>query len=85
MNQSGADLGTFQYRLIVGKRNGVPDVIETAFGWCADGANERRIITGVNWSPAIDSPFRSLDGESLDTILSEQRCGGHEPKEDSRA
>ena len=45
----------------------MPDVIETAFGWCPDGANERRIITGVNWSPAIGNPFRSLGpfGESL--------------------
>ena len=33
----------------------------------------------MNWSPAIDNPFRSLDGESLDSILSEQRCGHEEP------
>ena len=59
----------------------MPDVIETAFGWCPDGANERRIITGVNWSPAIGSPFRSLGayGKSLDTILSKQRSGRDEP------
>lgn len=56
-------------------------MIETAFAWCPEGANQRRIITGVNWSPAIGNPFRSLGtyGKSLDTILSEQRSGYDEP------
>jgi hypothetical protein len=32
---------------------------------------------GVNWSPAIINPFRSLGpfGKSLDAILTEQRAG----------
>jgi DNA topoisomerase VI subunit B len=47
---AGTDLQTFRYRRNFGETDGVPDVIETAFGWCPDGANERRIITGVNWS-----------------------------------
>jgi DNA topoisomerase VI subunit B len=78
---AGADLATFRYRRTFGETDGVPDVIETAFGWCPDGANERRIITGVNWSPAIGSPFRSLGayGQSLDSILTEQRSGHDEP------
>ena len=78
---AGADPETFQYRRFLGETDGIPDVIETAFGWCPDGANERRIITGVNWSPAIGNPFRSLGsyGEILDTILSEQRSGRDEP------
>ncbi len=78
---AGADLQTFRYRRNFGEADGVPDVIETAFGWCPDGANERRIITGVNWSPAIGSPFRSLGvyGKSLDTILSKQHSGRDEP------
>jgi DNA topoisomerase VI subunit B len=78
---AGGDLETFRYRRIFGETDGVPDVIETAFGWCPDGANERRIITGVNWSPAIGNPFRSLGnyGESLDSILTEQRSGRDEP------
>ncbi len=78
---AGADLQTFRYRRNFGETDGVPDVIETAFGWCPDGANERRIITGVNWSPAIGSPFRSLGayGQSLDSILTEQRSGPDEP------
>ena len=66
---AGADLETFRYRRTFGETDGIPDVIETAFGWCPDGANKRRIITGVNWSPAIGNPFRSLGayGESLDS------------------
>ncbi len=43
---AGGDLEAFRYRRIFGETAGVPDVIETAFGWCPDGANERRIITG---------------------------------------
>jgi hypothetical protein len=56
-------------------------VIETAFGYCPKAPPVRRIITGVNWSPAIGNPFRSLGsyGESLDSILSEQRSGRNEP------
>jgi hypothetical protein len=79
--KAGADPETFQYRRIVGETDGIPDVIETAFGYCPDGADTRRIITGLNWSPAIGNPFRSLGayGESLDTILAEQRSGRNEP------
>jgi hypothetical protein len=78
---AGADLKTFNYRRSFGETDSVPDVIETAFGWCPDGADQRRIITGVNWSPAIGNPFRSLGsyGESLDTILAKQRSGRGEP------
>jgi hypothetical protein len=67
---AGADLATFRYRRTFGETDGVPDVIETAFGYCPGGANERRIITGVNWSPTIGNPFRSLGpyGESLDSV-----------------
>jgi hypothetical protein len=78
---AGAELEAFRYKRNFGDTDGVPDVIETAFGWCPQGANERRIITGLNWSPAIGNPFRSLGsyGESLDTILAQQRSGRAEP------
>jgi hypothetical protein len=79
--EAGADLEAFKYRRDFGETDNIPDVIETAFGWCPDGAGQRRIITGVNWSPAIGSPFRSLGsyGESLDSILAGQRSGRDEP------
>ena len=55
---AGADFETFKYRRMFGQNDGVPDVIEAAFAYCPEGENERRIITGVNWSPAINNPFR---------------------------
>jgi hypothetical protein len=78
---TGVNLETFRYRRNFGESDGVPDAIESAFGWCPDGENQRRIITGVNWSPAIGNPFRALGayGESLDSILAEQRAGHAEP------
>ena len=54
---AGANLETFEYRRIFGEMDGVPHVIETAFAKCLDGADERRIITSVNWSPAIGKLF----------------------------
>ena len=57
--------------------DGVPWVIETAFGWCPEARQSRRLVTGVNWSPGIVNPFRQLGrfGESLDTVLAKQRAG----------
>jgi DNA topoisomerase VI subunit B len=77
----GGNPETFRYHRAVGLADGIPDVIESAFAWCPNGVNQRRIITGVNWSPAIGNPFRSLGscGGSLDTILAEQRSGREEP------
>ena len=55
-------------------------LVETAFGWCPEGES-RRLVTGVNWSPGIINPFRELGhfGQSLDTILSQQRVDRDEP------
>ena len=77
----GVEPATFKYQRAVGESEGLPEVIETAFGWCPNGENKRRIITGLNWSVAIGNPFRSLGsyGESLDSILAEQRSGREEP------
>ena len=77
---AGADPRVFRYKRAFGETEGIPDVIESAFGWRPKG-DRRRIITGLNWSPAIGNPFRSLGpyGESLDSILTEQRSGPVEP------
>jgi hypothetical protein len=58
----------------------LPWVVETAFAWAPD-LDTRRIITGVNWSPGINNPFRQLGriGQSLDTILAQQRATSDEP------
>ena len=38
-------------------------------------------ITGVNWSPGIDNPFRQLgrDGEGLDAVLEKVRANSSQP------
>ena len=54
--------------------------METAFGWCP-ALEQRRIVTGVNWSVALGNPFRSFGrtGEGLESLLAEQRAGRNEP------
>jgi DNA topoisomerase VI subunit B len=77
---AGCEMESFQYRKASGERDGVPWVLETAFAWRPE-ATDRRIITGVNWSPGILNPFRELGsfGESLDSVLERQRAGQNEP------
>ena len=74
---------SFDYRKIADHDDdGIPCIIETAFGWLGDKAEpERRLVTGVNWSPGIHNPFRTLGcfGMSLDSILSRQRVDADEP------
>jgi DNA topoisomerase VI subunit B len=77
----GVHTDTFQYKAVIGDaENGVPVVIETAFGWCPKGES-RRIITGVNFSVALGNPFRSFGqtGEGLERMLAQQRVGSGEP------
>ena len=70
---------SFAYRLVKGETNGVPWVVEAAFAY-APGASGRTLITGINWSPALTNPFRSLGGwTSLDTVLTEQWARPGEP------
>jgi DNA topoisomerase VI subunit B len=60
----------------------LPWVVETAFGWLGkDASDERKIVTGANWSAAIKNPFRSFGatGEGLDTILSNVYATRGEP------
>src|SRR5262249_18393866 len=73
---AGADEKTFRYNRQLIVDGDLPQVVEIAFGYCPDG-NERQIVTGVNWSPGINNPFRVLGryGQSLDTLLMEQRAG----------
>jgi DNA topoisomerase VI subunit B len=77
---AGCEMESFGYRKDVGETDGVPWVMETAFAWSPD-AQRRRLITGVNWSPGIVNPFRELGrfGQSLDSILEQQRAGTDEP------
>jgi DNA topoisomerase VI subunit B len=76
----GCEMKTFKYTRPIGETDGVPWVVETAFGWCPSLPG-RRLVTGVNWSPGIVNPFRELGkfGRSLDSVLERQRAGKDEP------
>jgi hypothetical protein len=77
---AGCRLESFEYKRITGGHSeGLPWLVETAFGWCPQ-ASRRRLVTGVNWSGTIVNPFRTLGcWTSLDSVLSEQRAGSFEP------
>jgi hypothetical protein len=80
-NEIGIEPETFKYQKRFGEIEGLPWVVETAFGWCPS-LDRRRIICGVNCSVALGNPFRSFGrygGEGLETYLSDQRAGRNEP------
>jgi DNA topoisomerase VI subunit B len=87
MEAAGGDPKTFTYNRSLGETKGLPRVIEFAFGIHRDGltvagcAPSRKVITGVNWSPGINNPFRQLgrSGDSLDAILAEVRANTSQP------
>jgi len=76
----GCEMESFNYRKVEDTTDGVPWIVETAFGWCPE-LKTRRLVTGVNWSPGIVNPFRQLGrfGESLDSVLAEKRASQNEP------
>jgi hypothetical protein len=77
---AGCQMESFQCKRVAGCTDNIPWVIETGFGWCPE-TSQRRLVTGVNWSPGIINPFRVLGrfGASLDTILSQARADADEP------
>src|SRR6267154_723021 len=87
MEAAGGDPQTFKYVQRLGESAGVPRVVEFVFGIHRDGlaaaslAPGRKVLTGVNWSPGINNPFRQLgrSGESLDAILAEARANTSQP------
>jgi DNA topoisomerase VI subunit B len=87
MEAGGGDPETFTYnREFDETDDGVPYVLEFAFGVHRDGlisgrGPERKVITGVNWSPGINNPFRQLGrgGVGMDAILSEVRANASQP------
>lgn len=80
----GVEMESFQYKKVTEvDDDGLPMVLETAFGWRGENSEEsRRLITGVNWSPGIVNPFRTLGsayGDGLSAVLQEQYAGRDEP------
>jgi hypothetical protein len=65
---------------VLGK-DGLPKAAEIAFAAFEDDRRERRLVTGVNWSPGINDPFRSLgkDGESAKAYLARLWASSDEP------
>jgi hypothetical protein len=80
LEAEGAEPETIQYKMAAVEWNGIPYLIEAAFGWCPEGEC-RSIVTGVNWAVAIGDPFRSLgvNGESLGAILTDLECDEEQP------
>jgi hypothetical protein len=79
---NGVHPKTFKYKSVIGDtENGMPVIIESAFGWCPQGLSSRRIVTGVNWSVALSNPFRTFGqtGEGLENLLAQQSAGRNEP------
>jgi DNA topoisomerase VI subunit B len=86
MEDAGGDPQTFTYKRDAGISAGIPHISEFAFGLHRTGlgsGNEpsRKIIRGVNWSPAINDPFRQIGqaGESLDSILAAVKANTSQP------
>jgi len=83
---AGGKEETFSYRQRKGFDNGLPYVVEYAFGvdelgLTEDGEISRQIMTGVNWSAAIVNPFSSFGatGEGLESTLAKVRASAREP------
>jgi DNA topoisomerase VI subunit B len=76
------DHKSFDYQKNEFEYDGLPYVIEVAFGYCPNEDNSRRIVTGINWTTSVGAdPFRQLgpSGQSLDGLLTAQRAKRDEP------
>ena len=54
--------------------NDLPHIVEVAFGVSASDIAERRVVTGLNWSPTLKIPTLVLEG-----LLGEMRVDTHDP------
>jgi DNA topoisomerase VI subunit B len=87
MEAAGGDPRTFTYNRSLDESGGIPRVVEFAYGIHRKGLSNasrgpsRKVITGVNWSPGINNPFRQLgrNGASLDSILADVRANTAQP------
>ncbi len=80
----GCEMESYEYRKVLEiDDDGLPVVIETAFAWKGEHSEDRRrIVTGVNWSPGIVNPFRTLGksySDGLASLLSQKYAGADEP------
>jgi DNA topoisomerase VI subunit B len=68
-----ADPEAIWYKRSIGTADGLPFVLEVALG-VKGGGEEREVVVGLNWSPALGVPFRSLD-----VLLGEMRVDETDP------
>lgn len=63
----GVELQTFEYKRIedIDDKTGRPFVVEIAFAARQSDGEERRLITGINWSSTLQDPFRYFQGYGL--------------------
>ena len=83
---AGGNAETFKYEKRMGMTEGIPYVIEFAFGLHQSGltqgaARARKIVTGANWSVGINNPFRAFGstGEGLENTLAQVRANANQP------
>ena len=77
----GAGAESFRYRKHLGTTQaGFPYAIETAVAYCRDEPHQWRLVTGVNFSVGIGSPFERLGPfYGLASVLGRQHVSGHDP------
>ena len=84
---AGGNSETFQYQCRKGMNDGIPYVVEFAFGLHQSGLSKdgvgvsRKFVTGANWSAAISNPFRRFGstGEGLESTLAKVRANAQQP------
>jgi DNA topoisomerase VI subunit B len=87
MEAAGGEPKTFTYGVDQFETDGVPHVVEFAFGIKKVGltasprVHSRTTVTGVNCSPGIRNPFQQIgrNGAGLDTMLSDLNASSTEP------
>jgi DNA topoisomerase VI subunit B len=86
---AGAAEESIEYKSAAFSHDGIPYLVEAAFGYCPKGQEKRssvkrKIITGINNSVAIGDPFRDISDndeyeQSLGEVLTDLRAGQQEP------
>jgi DNA topoisomerase VI subunit B len=85
---AGGNIDTFKYQCRKGTDNGIPYIVEFAFGLhqsgllSQDGTHvPRTFVTGANWSAGIHNPFRRFGstGEGLENTLAKVRASSNQP------
>lgn len=69
MIEQGAAADSVEYRYKTGEVDGLPYVLEMAFGVMQDSDVWRRVVSGLNWTPALRVPFSALDAVMNECLI----------------